>query len=135
MNAPAAERRTQVRVRYAETDRMGVVYYANYFVWFEVGRTEWLRQTGWSYREMEADGVSLPVIEAQCEYRRPARYDDEIEIVTRASLVTPVRIRFDYEVVRLSDRSVTAGGYTVHAALDPNGRPRRLPQRVRALLS
>ena len=82
-------RRTRVRVRYAETDRMGVVYYANYFVWFEVGRTDWLRQTGWTYREMERDGISLPVIEAQCEYRQPARYDDEIEIATKGTLVTP----------------------------------------------
>ena len=71
---------TRVRVRYAETDRMGVVYYANYLVWFEVGRTDWLRETGWTYREMEQDGVSLPVIEAHCEYRQPARYDDELEI-------------------------------------------------------
>ena len=130
--APA--RRTLVRVRYAETDRMGVVYYANYLVWFEVGRTEWLRETGWSYREMEAAGVSLPVIETHCEYRQSARYDDEIEILTRASLLTPVRIRFDYDVVRTRDQVVTAVGYTVHAALDAGGRPCRLPERVRALL-
>jgi acyl-CoA thioester hydrolase len=114
---------------------MGVVYYSNYLVWFEVGRTEWLRQTGWSYREMETDGVSLPVIEAHCEYRQPARYDDEIEIVTRATLLTPVRIRFDYDIVRRRDEALAAVGYTVHAALDPNGRPRRLPDRVRSLLS
>ena len=101
-------RSTCVRVRYAETDRMGVVYYSNYLVWFEVGRTEWLRETGWSYREMEVEGVSLPVIEAHCEYRQPARYDDEIEIVTRASLLTPVRIRFDYDVVRRRDGAVAA---------------------------
>src|SRR5262245_28192662 len=80
--ASTAARRTQVRVRYADTDQMGVVYYANYLVWFEVARTEWLREGGWSYREMEADGISLPVIEAHCEYRQPARYDDEIEIRT-----------------------------------------------------
>jgi acyl-CoA thioester hydrolase len=136
IDGPATDtRRTSVRVRYAETDRMGVVYYANYLVWFEVGRTEWLRQNGWSYREMEADGVALPVIEAHCEYRQPARYDDEIEIVTRASLVTPVRLRFDYEAVRGEGQVLTASGYTVHAALDPAGRPRRLPERVRALLS
>jgi acyl-CoA thioester hydrolase len=128
-------RRTSVRVRYAETDRMGVVYYANYLVWFEVGRTEWLRQTGWSYREMETDGVSLPVIEAHCEYRQSARYDDEIEIVTRASLLTPVRLRFDYDLVRARDQAVTAQGYTVHAALDTRGRPCRLPERVRTLLA
>jgi acyl-CoA thioester hydrolase len=124
-----------VRVRYAETDRMGVVYYSNYLVWFEVGRTEWLRETGWTYRDMEIGGVSLPVIEAHCEYRQPALYDDEIEIVTRATLLTPIRIRFDYDIVRRRDQALTAVGYTVHAALDPNGRPCRLPDRVRNLLS
>src|SRR5262245_36376771 len=67
-------RATRVRVRYADTDQMGVVYYANYLVWFEVGRTEWLREAGWNYRDMEETGVSLPVIEAHCEYRQPARY-------------------------------------------------------------
>lgn len=133
--APAAVRRARMRVRYAETDRMGVVYYANYFVWFEVGRTEWLRDTGWSYLEMERDGISLPVIEAHCEYRHPARYDDELEVRTRAALLSAVRIRFDYDVVRSADGTITASGHTVHAALDVNGRPCRLPSRVRALLS
>jgi acyl-CoA thioester hydrolase len=140
MTQPSASTRqvgrsTLVRVRYAETDRMGVVYYSNYLVWFEVGRTEWLRDTGWSYREMEVDGVSLPVIEAHCEYRQAARYDDEIEIVTSATLLTPVRIRFDYDVVRRRDQALAAVGHTVHAALDANGRPRRLPDRVRSLLT
>jgi len=111
---------------------MGVVYYANYLVWFEVARTDWLRDTGWSYREMEATGVSLPVIEAHCEYRQPARYDDEIEIRTGASLISPVRIRFDYEVIRAGE--VLSSGHTVHAAVDAVGRPCRLPQRVRDLL-
>lgn len=133
--AAALIRRTRVRVRYAETDRMGVVYYANYFVWFEVGRTEWLRESGWTYREMESDGVALPVIEAHCEYRQPARYDDEIEIRTRATLLTPVRIRFDYEVVRAADAETVAAGHTVHAAMDPGGRPCRLPSRVRDLFA
>ena len=125
-------RRTTVRVRYAETDRMGVVYYANYFVWFEIGRTDWLRETGHSYRAMEDEGVQLPVIEAHCEYRRAAKYDDELEIRTRAALLTPVRIRFDYEIVRGDDTLVT--GHTIHAALDPRGRPCRLPLGVRDLL-
>jgi acyl-CoA thioester hydrolase len=129
-----AIRTTHVRVRYAETDRMGVVYYANYFVWFEVARTEWLRQTGWSYREMEVEGTSLPVIEAHCDYRRSAHYDDEIEIRTRATLLSPVRIRFDYDMSRQRDTESLATGYTVHAALDPAGRPRRLPARVRSML-
>jgi len=125
-------RRTTVRVRYAETDCMGVVYYANYFIWFEIGRTDWLRDTGHSYREMEAEGVQLPVIEAHGEYRRAAKYDDELEIRTRAALLTPVRIRFDYEIVRGVETLVT--GHTVHAALDPRGRPCRLPDGVRDLL-
>jgi len=132
---PATVRRTRVRVRYAETDRMGVVYYANYLVWFEVGRTEWLRETGWTYREMERDGISLPVIEAHCEYRQPARYDDEIEIATRGTLVTPVRIRFDYEVARAVEGTIAAVGHTVHAAVDTSGKPCRLPPRVREMLA
>ena len=114
---------------------MGVTYYANYLVWFEVGRTEWLRDTGWSYRDIEEDGVALPVIEAHCEYRQPARYDDEVEIATRATLLTPVRIRFDYEVTRTADLVVAALGYTIHAALDAAGKPCRLPPRVRQMLA
>jgi acyl-CoA thioester hydrolase len=110
---------------------MGVVYYANYLVWFEVGRTEWLRDTGWSYREMELEGISLPVIEAHAEYRRPARYDDDLEIQTTVVLISPVRIRFNYEIWRQGDESPLATGHTVHAALDVNGRPCRLPDRVR----
>jgi acyl-CoA thioester hydrolase len=124
-----------VRVRYAETDRMGVVYYANYFVWFEVGRTDLLRRTGWSYREMEVDGFALPVVEAQCEYRQSARYDDELEIRTSGTLMSPVRVRFDYEILRPADGVVLAGGHTVHASLDASGKPRRLPERVRAIFS
>jgi acyl-CoA thioester hydrolase len=133
VSAASILRRTRVRVRYAETDRMGVVYYANYFVWFEIGRTDWLRETGQSYREMEVAGVQLPVIEAHCEYRRPAKYDDDLEIRTRATLLTPVRIRFDYEIVRGDDDTLVTG-HTIHAALDPRGRPCRLPARVRDML-
>jgi acyl-CoA thioester hydrolase len=130
----ARVRRTRVRVRYADTDQMGVVYYANYLVWFEVGRNEWLRDGGWTYREMEAAGVSLPVIEAHCEYRVPARYDDEIEIRTEARTLSPVRIRFDYEARRTADDTLSATGHTVHAALGANGRPHRLPARVMEIL-
>jgi acyl-CoA thioester hydrolase len=122
-----------LRVRYAETDNMGVVYYANYLVWFEVGRTDLLRRAGWSYREMEIEGFALPVIEARCEYRQPARYDDEIEVRTAGSMVSPVRIRFDYEVVRSADQAPLAAGHTVHATLDRNGRPCRMPARARSL--
>jgi acyl-CoA thioester hydrolase len=124
-----------IRVRYAETDKMGVVYYANYFVWFEVGRTDLLRALGWTYREMEQDGISLPVIEAHCDYHRPARYDDEMEVRTNGRMLSPIRMEFDYTVVRRDDQQVTASGRTVHAALDPSGRPRRLPDRIRQVFA
>jgi acyl-CoA thioester hydrolase len=124
-----------VRVRYAETDKMGVVYYANYLVWFEIARTDWLRETGWTYRSMEADGFSLPVIEAHCEYTASARYDDEIEIKTTARLLSPVRLAFDYTAWRPVDNQAVASGYTVHASLDRSGRPVRLPARVKELLT
>lgn len=124
-----------VRVRYAETDQMGVVYYANYLVWFEVGRTEWLRETGWDYRAMETEGLALPVIEAHCEYRQSARYDDELEIRTVGRLVSAARLAFDYEIVRRSEATTVAVGHTVHATVDRAGRPVRLPARVKALLS
>jgi acyl-CoA thioester hydrolase len=127
-------RSTKIRVRYADTDRMGVAYYANYLVWFEVGRTEWLRESGWTYREMEEGGVSLPVIEAHCEYRMPARYDDEIEISTAATVLSQVRIRFDYEARLTGTSALAAAGHTVHASLGVDGRPRRLPARVLELL-
>ena len=122
---------SKLRVRYAETDQMGVVYYANYLVWFEIGRTDWLRHSGWTYVNMEADGFSLPVVEAHCEYRQSAKYDDEIEVQTRGTLLSPVRVRFDYHLVRASDQAPLAAGHTVHASLSPEGRPRRLPDRVR----
>ena len=124
-----------VRVRYAETDKMGIVYYANYLVWFEIGRTDWLRDTGWTYRAMEEDGIQLPVIEAHCEYRQGARYDDEVEIRTRAQKLSPVRIQFDYEAVRRADGAVLAAGYTVHATIDRQGRPTRMPDRVKELFA
>jgi acyl-CoA thioester hydrolase len=124
-----------LRVRYAETDKMGVVYYANYFVWFEVGRADLLRSLGWTYREMELAGISLPVIEAHCEYHRSARYDDELDVMTEGRMLSQVRMEFNYEVVRRDDRAVTASGRTVHAALDAGGRPCRLPARIREVFA
>lgn len=127
--------RTRLRVRYAETDQMRVAYYANYLVWFEVGRTDWLREADWSYRQMENEGLALPVIEAHCEYQQSARYDDELEVRTRARLVSPLRIRFDYEVVRAGGDRAIATGHTVHVTVDAEQRPVRLPARVRELLT
>ena len=132
----ASERRERptsisvIRVRYAETDKMGVVYYANYFVWFEVARADLLRSFGWTYREMEHAGITLPVIDAQCEYRRPARYDDEIEVRTKGRMLSPVRIEFTYEILFREDHSLAASGRTIHAALDLSGKPCRLPDRI-----
>ena len=125
---------TRVRVRYAETDKMGVVYHANYFVWFEVGRCELLRTLGWTYREMEDAGVQLPVIEATCHFLAPGRYDDELEIRATAHVVSRVRLAFDYEVVRPADAALLARGRTVHAAVTAEGRPCRLPERARSVL-
>jgi acyl-CoA thioester hydrolase len=124
-----------VRARYAETDKMGVVYYANYFVWFEVGRGDLLRALGWTYRDMEQAGVSLPVIDAQCAYHRSVRYDDELEVRTEGRMLSPVRMEFTYQVVRRDDQTLAASGRTVHAALDPAGRPCRLPDRVRQVFA
>ena len=122
---------TTVRVRYAETDKMGVVYYANYFVWFEVARADLLRSLGWTYREMEHAGVALPVIEAHCRYHRGAQYDDELDVKAEGRMLSPVRMEFTYEVLRRGDSTLAASGRTVHAAIDPSGRPCRLPERIR----
>ena len=122
-------------MRYAETDKMGVVYHSNYFVWFEVGRTDLLRNAGWTYREMEAEGFSLPVIEAHCEYKQPARYDDELEVRVEAARISPARIAFKYEVVRAGETGTLVTGHTVHVTIDREGRPCRLPARVTELFA
>lgn len=121
-----------IRVRYAETDKMGVVYYAHYFVWFEVGRCDLLRGLGSTYRELEAEGITLPVIEAHCEYRQSAHYDDELAVKTSATLCSPVRVAFEYDITRTADGARIANGRTVHAAIHRNGRPGRLPDALRA---
>lgn len=115
---------------------MGVVYYANYLIWFEVGRTDLLRQLGDSYRELEArDKIHLPVIEAQCRYLRPARYDDLVEIRTTASRPSRARLRFDYELTRAEDGAVLAEGTTLHVATNAEGRPCKLPPTLEELFS
>ncbi len=126
---------TVVRVRYAETDKMGVVYYANYLAWFEVGRCEWLRAAGYTYRELEEQGVALPVIEAHCRYFQPARYDDEVAITTSGEALSAVRVAFSYTLARRDTHVRLAEGRTVHAAINPEGRPCRLPDHIRMLLA
>ena len=132
---PAQSSTSTVRVRYAETDKMGVVYYANYFVWFEVARADLLRSLGWSYREMEHAGVALPVIEAECQYHTGARYDDELDIRATGRMLSPVRMEFTYQVVRRHDAALAASGRTVHAAVSSQGRPCRLPDRIRQVFA
>ena len=122
-------------MRYAETDAMGIAYYGNYFTWFEVGRTDLLRRLGRRYRDLERDGILLPVIEALCRFRAPARYDDELDVSTRGGLRSAVRVEFRYEVHRADDGRLLATGHTLHAATDAGGRPRRLPGDIRALLT
>ena len=124
-----------VRVRYAETDKMQVAYYANYFVWFEVGRCDLLRSLGRTYRDLENEGVMLPVIEAHCEYFESARYDDEFNIETSGSFLSQARIEFSYEIVRSPDRIQLATGRTVHASVNLSGRPLRLPVDLQGTLT
>ncbi|MCI0340064.1 MAG: YbgC/FadM family acyl-CoA thioesterase, partial [Planctomycetales bacterium] len=122
------------RVRYQETDQMGVVYHGNYLLYFEMGRTELLRELGLPYSDLEREGIRLAVTEATARYHAPARYDDRIKIRTRLAEVGRARIAFAYEVARADDGRLMAEGTTVLACLDASGRPRRLPERVLALL-
>ena len=126
----------EIRVRYADTDQMGVAYYANYLVWFEVGRTDFCRQRGFAYRDMEKqDGLCIIVAEVRCRYHAPARYDDEIEVFTRLSAMRRRVITFEYEVRRQNDGDLLAEGETVHVITDMSGRPRALPDKYRKLLA
>lgn len=124
-----------VRVRYAETDQMGVAWHGHFLAWFEVGRTDLLRRQGTTYRALEEAGLRLPVIEAHVRFLRPARYDDVLEIRTRLAEVSGARVRFDYEVHRDGTDDPLATGVTAHAAVDARGRPRRLPEALRRLLA
>jgi acyl-CoA thioester hydrolase len=123
-----------MRVRYAETDQMGVAWHGNVFAWFEVGRTDLLREMGMTYRELEARDVKLPVIEASACYIQPLLYDDLIEIRTQVRRHSGARIWFDYEIYREASEGPLVTGHTAHAAIDAKGRPRRLPLELRSLL-
>jgi acyl-CoA thioester hydrolase len=126
---------TRLRVRYAETDQMGVVYHANYLVWMEVGRVEYWRAAGLRYRDMEReDGVLLVVAEANCRYRSPAVYDEEVLVRTRMAESNPRLVRFDYELVSAEDGRTLATGYTKHVFCDRNKRPIKCPVTYHAAL-
>ncbi len=127
---------TTVRVRYAETDQMGVVYYANFFVWFEIGRVELLRQMGLLYKQMELeDDCHIVVAEARCRYLRPARYDDVLRIRTRVAGARSRTIRFAYEILNDADGELLASGETTHVVCDRKGRPKSLPAKYRKLFA
>ncbi len=121
---------TRVRVRYAETDQMGVVYHSNFFIWFEVGRVELLRQLGFSYKQMEEqDGCYIAVVDARCRYKAPAHYDEEIVIRAHLKNVRGSLIHFGYEAVRIGDGTLLAEGETTHIVTDANMRKRELPKK------
>ena len=126
---------SRVRVRYAETDQMGVAWHGNVFAWFEIGRTDLLRGLGTSYRNLEEQGVRLPVVEAGARYIRPLLYDDVVEVRTRLAGHSGARVAFDYELHREDSDEALVTGFTAHAAIDDRGRPRRLPAELRRLLS
>ena len=131
---------TQVRVRYAETDQMGIVYYANYLVWFEIGRVELLRSLGLAYSDLERDhSLILPVVDAHCRYRSPARYDDEILIETSPSLLRGSVLKFAYRILRKSrndaeSHELLAEGETVHVVCDAQLQRMPLPPAYDAAL-
>jgi acyl-CoA thioester hydrolase len=132
MSRPSREAR--ITVRYAETDQMGVAYYANYLVWMEVGRVEYCRALGFRYRDMEiGDGVLLAVVEAHCRYRYPARYDDEVIIKTWIEQASARLVRFSYEMRRSADGRILATGETKHIFCNRDLKPVRLPPKYCAL--
>jgi acyl-CoA thioester hydrolase len=128
---------TRIRVRYAETDQMGIVYYANFFIWFEVGRVELLRQLGFDYKQMEIDDdCHIPVVEANCRYKSPARYDDELLLETRVLAIRRSILKFGYRLLRPENEGTTllAEGETIHVTVDRSFRKVRLPQKYVAVL-
>jgi acyl-CoA thioester hydrolase len=129
-NRPEAWNETRLRVRYAETDQMGVVYHANHLIWFEVGRVELLRQMGFSYRDMERDeGRFIAVAEAKCRYRAPVFYDEEVIVRTHLKNVRESVVVFGYELLRADNGTVLAEGETTHVVTDSNMKPAALPEK------
>ena len=122
---------TEYRVTFSDTDAMGVVYYANYFHWFEIGRTEFFRTLGIPYKELDARGFVTPVVEAYCKFIKPARYDEVLLIDTLVSELKRATIRFEYSVIQKKDGLKLAEGYTVHAFLNKeDGKIVRIPEYI-----
>ncbi len=127
---------TRLRVRYAETDQMGVVYYSNHLVWMEIGRTDFCLMSGFRYRDMEIeDGVMIAVAEARCRYRKPARYDDEILIRTTLTALKRRTLTFSYRIHNAETGDILAEGTTLHVAIGRDGRPSAIPSKQFELLS
>lgn len=126
---------TEIRVRYAETDKMGIVHHSNYLIWFEFGRSEFCRARGFSYKEMEeVDNALMVVAEAYCRYKSPAYYEDVLTIRTKIEEVRSRSIRFVYEVIRAFDDTLLAEGETLHLVTDHNKKVRSLPERYKEKL-
>ena len=125
----------RLRPRYKETDQMGVVYYSNYLVWFEIGRTDLLRDLGLNYKDVEEKGALLPVLKCECNYKSPAKYDDILIINTRISELKKVGMSFTYEIIRPSDNKLIADGMTKHVFLDKNGKILRIGDNLLDILS
>ena len=130
-----AEHEIRVRVRYADTDTMQVVYYANYFVWFETGRVELLRSRGLVYRDLEKMGSYIPVVEAAASYKAPARFDDELIVKTRIARMGNSSMRFENEVYKLPGMELLCTGHTVHVLVGADGKSREIPAEIRSKLS
>jgi len=129
-NQTATVNETRIRVRYAETDQMGVVYHANHFIWFEVGRVELLRQFGFSYRNMEReDDCFIAVVDARCRYKAPVHYDDEVIVRTCLKHVREKMIHFVYELRSAETAELLAEGETTHIIADAKMKPRALPEK------
>lgn len=125
---------TRFRVRFYETDQMGVVHHTAYITWFEEGRSAFTRAIGYPYAQMEADGLSLAVAEVQARYHRPARYDDEVVVHARLEELQSRGITFSYEIRRASDNVLLVTGKTCHISVDHHGNVRRIPDAMRAKL-
>ena len=126
---------TRLRVRYAETDQMGMAYHSNHFIWFEVGRVELMRQLGFSYKEMEErDGCFIAVVDARCRYKSPVRYDEELVVRTRLRNLRGSMIHFVYELCRVSDGTLLAEGETMHIVTGADMQIRALPEKYRVAL-
>lgn len=122
----------QFRVIYGDTDAMGFAYYGNYLKWFEIGRSEWFRNTGTSYCELEKKGLFLPVVEAHCCYLKPAFYDDVLTIRATFRFGGPARLRFDYEILR--GEEILTTGYTLHVCMNSERKVQKPPEYLRKLL-